>query len=223
MQIDLLAFAAWTQPRPARVRHERIGYEVKVARSDLKRELERPSKRSAAVAFCHEFYFATPVGLLKDDEKAWTPPPGLGVEWPPFARQHCPGAFGAPCYDGRLLHVGVVDRRTREERRRWTYVAKVDHERAYSPTCPTCRGVGWIAESDAVRAGAPRLWVPPDVGLVEVHDGGRVEVVRKAPVRQAREGYFEIEDRVLGDLVRWTSVRPDPRHAAELHPLRNPA
>lgn len=73
-QIDFLAFAAWTQPKPARCRHARIGYEVKVSRSDYKRELERPFKRAGAVAFCHEFYFAVPEGLLKTDEIEWIEP-----------------------------------------------------------------------------------------------------------------------------------------------------
>jgi hypothetical protein len=85
MNIDLLAVSAWASVRPF-PRYARVGYEVKVSRSDYKRELARPSKRAAAVAFCHEFYFAVPRGLLKPEEIAWTPPWGFGRAGPPFQR-----------------------------------------------------------------------------------------------------------------------------------------
>lgn len=59
--VDLLAFGCHG-PR------HRIGYEVKVSRSDYRSELDRPDKRAPAVAACHRFYFAVPRGLLKPEE-----------------------------------------------------------------------------------------------------------------------------------------------------------
>jgi hypothetical protein len=79
--IDMLALNAWSKA-------DVIGYEVKVSRSDMRGELLRPDKRSAAVAMTTEFYFAVPAGLLTPAEIAWQEP-----EWRPgdFRRKPCPG------------------------------------------------------------------------------------------------------------------------------------
>lgn len=203
MNIDLLAFAAWSQPKPARCRHERIGYEVKVSRSDYKRELRDPHKRSAAVRFCHEFYMAVPFGLLRPDELAWREPFHMG--WQPFERERCPGAYGAYCSDGRV-HLGVHTYPPGHQR--YAHGLGRDYSHAYEAECPTCRGEGWLAESPVVRSGAPALWIPADVGLVEVGPRG-VTVVRAAPLNADPS---PILDAHLGQFVRWVSVRPDPRH-----------
>jgi hypothetical protein len=63
--VDLLALCATTA---GRVRNARVGYEVKVSRGDYRSELKNPHKRAEARAFCHEFYFAVPDGLLRVDE-----------------------------------------------------------------------------------------------------------------------------------------------------------
>lgn len=203
MNIDLLAFAAWSKPPPARCRHARIGYEVKVSRADYKRDLKNPYKRARAVAFCHEFYMAVPHGLLHPDELAFKEPFPMGPE--PFGRERCPGAYGSYCTDGRVaLGVHPYPR----DHQRYNRGLGRDYSRRYDAECPTCRGVGWLAESPAVRAGAPRLWVPSDVGLVEVGPRGCV-VIRQAPLNPDPSPLL---DQHLGHFVRWVSVRPDPRH-----------
>lgn len=45
-----------------------VAYEVKVSRSDFLRELKKPLKRKPALRLSHEFYFATPEGLVKPGE-----------------------------------------------------------------------------------------------------------------------------------------------------------
>jgi hypothetical protein len=42
------------------------GFEIKVSRSDYKREAENPEKAEAIAAYCDEWYIVTPVGLIKD-------------------------------------------------------------------------------------------------------------------------------------------------------------
>lgn len=147
--VDLLAFSVHSSPPSGRtcgLSYIRVGYEVKVSRSDYRVELRRPEKRAAARAMCHEFYFAVPRGLLKPEEIA-------------EGSDHLP------------------------------------IERA--------------------------LYVPEDVGLVEV-DGRGARVVRKSPVNRAPAAPFRLGggnehrlgggDRELHDFVRWVSARPDPRH-----------
>jgi hypothetical protein len=59
---------------------------------------------------------------------------------------------------------------------------------------------------------APQLWVPRDVGLVEIEPWGastRCRVAKEAP---ERESDLQLSQRNLGELVRWASARPDPRH-----------
>lgn len=43
------------------------GFEVKVSRSDLKRELADPSKAEGVAKFCDEWYLVVPKGLVKDE------------------------------------------------------------------------------------------------------------------------------------------------------------
>ena len=47
---------------------ERIAFEVKVSRSDFKREIAEPIKRRPALLNSNKFYFAAPLGLIKPDE-----------------------------------------------------------------------------------------------------------------------------------------------------------
>ena len=196
MNIDLLAVAAWASVRPY-PRYARVGYEVKISRSDYKRELAKPYKRAAAVAFCHEFYFAVPHGLLKPLEVTWREPWGFANAGPPFERERCPGAYGSFCHEGHVTF--GKGRGTREWRRR------------YLGLCLTCRGRGWVAESPAVRAQAPALWIPDDVGLIVVYPSGRTVIAKKAPQRTPETRFSDMN---LGQLIRWISVRPDPRHTA---------
>lgn len=246
--IDLLAVSAWASVRPY-PRYARVGYEVKVSRADYKRELVKPSKRRAAVDFCHEFYFAVPLGLLTDAEIAWDAPAWLDAAAPPFDRPKCPGAFGAWCTAGRVTF-GRGTLRSRFGNDHWCgtpewveYRARAQADREgrradegrwrspgapappYSGECPTCRGTGYLVESPAVLAGAPRLWVPADVGLIVVAPGAPTRIAKKPPRRakvtlpgNGLEPYhgqdLTLSDSAFADLVRWVSVRPDPRHAA---------
>ena len=60
---DALAMNLW----PSRGLEIR-GFEIKVSRSDLKRELVDPSKADAVGAFCHTWALATPAGLVRSTD-----------------------------------------------------------------------------------------------------------------------------------------------------------
>lgn len=229
--IDLLAFSAWTSKKPPIV-----GYEVKISRSDYRRELLNPSKRAYAVEGCWQFYMATPKGLLTKEEKGYVEPEHF-EDGSAFVRESCP----ARCYRSKSnwhLEQRISDREI--SRRRKTggeevvpvvmgdevciLRARHDMEKgtvvipAGQPSwvvggqgfrwvvCATCGGRGYLQKS-VVEQEAPTLWIPADVGLVEVGDDGKCRTVRKAPVSQPTR-----ELGPIGRLVRWSSFRPDPRH-----------
>lgn len=193
MDIDLLALSSWAGAK-------RIGYEVKVSRSDYRRELLEPGKRSLAVEWCHAFYFAVPDGLVTADEVEFVEP-----EWEPrdFVREHCT----ARCY------------RDRSHRANGTYVHhERDDEHPYGwsefVVCPTCEGKGHLALSK-VEQEAPTLWVPRDAGLIVVTGRG-CRVVKKAPAKPRSKDYETLRaDKLLTTLARHASWRPDPRHVSE--------
>lgn len=197
--IDLLAFSAWSSASGVKgVRYPRVGYEVKVSRSDLRRELLAPHKRARSVAWCHAFYFAFPAGLLKPEELSYEEP-----EWKPedFLPVRCPGYLGRLC--GRY---------GRGSRRLVTIpspaVRTYQHERLEeSILCPTCNGTGKIGPSRVERE-APQLWIPRDVGAIAI-DGRGCTVLRPSPVRKEVP---VLRSEELAQLVRWVSMRPDPRH-----------
>jgi hypothetical protein len=233
-RIDMLAWSAWSG-------FKRIGYEVKVSRSDYRSELLKPDKRVHAMALVHEFYFAVPKGLLTDDEIAYEE-----TLWDDgdFKRVKCPAKctkVGKKHEHDRYLPrrgtlerarvpVPVVSRRPRyydgdldwvrasAEREGLTtdeYVAREvdrcvgDELKRHGWTqrlCRTCGGKGYIKGSRVERE-APTLWVPNDVGLVEVD--GRGCTVRRAASSQSPR---DLTNRELADLVRWCSYRGDPRH-----------
>lgn len=45
-----------------------LGFEIKVSRSDLKRELDRPDKAEAVGSYCDEWWLAVPAGLITQDD-----------------------------------------------------------------------------------------------------------------------------------------------------------
>ncbi len=47
---------------------KRTAYEVKISRSDFLREIRDPRKRRAAMRVSNQFYFVTPVGMVKPEE-----------------------------------------------------------------------------------------------------------------------------------------------------------
>jgi hypothetical protein len=199
--IDLLAFGAWDS-----VKHARVGYEVKVSRSDYRREVLSPGKRASNVAWCNEFYFAVPAGLLTDEELGFEEPEEF-QQLEAFSRGRCPDDCrrdrrrrenGHPVFF--CLAPGHPDY---DERRSWM------NTREEWATCETCKGTGYVDRSLVERT-APTLWVPADVGLVVV-DGRGAKVVRKSPKR----GHAKLPvltPREIGQMVRWISMRPDPRH-----------
>lgn len=111
--IDLLALNAWSAA-------DVIGYEVKISRSDLRRELLKPEKRHDARERTTEFYFAVPAGMLTPEEIAYEEP-----EWDllaDFDRETCPGVpefgpevgrvghlrYGGQCRRNRIQRANVV-------------------------------------------------------------------------------------------------------------------
>ena len=141
--IDLLAFSAHSTPgRGAQrgVSYPRVGYEVKVSRADLRQELLHPEKRSLALDFCHEFYFAVPRGLLSKEELAWQEPAHF-ADYETFQRATCPG----PC------HLSWRGKRPRS--------SYYNRETGEYETCPTCGGRGYLDKSRA-EAEAPTCWLP---------------------------------------------------------------
>jgi len=53
------------------------GFEVKISRSDMRRELDDPSKAEGVARFCDEWYLVVPKGLVKD--QAQDVPSGWGI------------------------------------------------------------------------------------------------------------------------------------------------
>jgi hypothetical protein len=228
MNIDLLAVECWRQARV-------IGYEVKVSRGDYRAELLDPTKRMEAVSRCTQFYIAVPSGLLKPEEIAFVEP-----DWSleDFKRARC---TNPDCSERRERH-GWHKRqpKPRGNKRRGTDdegvtisfgygrdVGVDEHGVTYSSRyhrdacCVTCKGYGTVDRS-VVEEQAPTLWVPKDVGLVEV-DGRGVRVIKQAPKNVLPKPIIggsapqsEHENRLmragLAQLVRWSSARPDPRH-----------
>lgn len=63
-RIDFYAIRCWQSGVGLR----RIAYEVKCSRSDFLAELRKPAKRENALSLSHQFFFATPRGLVRPDE-----------------------------------------------------------------------------------------------------------------------------------------------------------
>lgn len=62
-RLDAFAFNLYPSKK-----HMRITYEIKVSRSDFLHELKNPMKRKQGLELSNEFYFVTPVGLVKPEE-----------------------------------------------------------------------------------------------------------------------------------------------------------
>lgn len=198
--IDLVAFSAWSSAG----KYARVGYEVKVSRSDYRRELLRPYKRERNVSWCNEFYFAVPAGLLTADEIAFEEP-----EWvyDDFQRERCPNADDW-CQMRRVRCAEDVPVPTTG----WVGRAGFGDGWQRIP-CRTCGGSGKLGRS-RVEQEAPTLWVPRDVGLIVVNGRG-TSVAKASPKRKEVPA---VERKELGQIVRWISMRPDPRHHAKQRP-----
>lgn len=196
-EIDMLALCANRHAAPATraVSYPIVGYEVKVSRGDYRSELLKPYKRVKGRSRCHEFYFAVPKGLLKPHEIEYVEP-----EWEPedFMRVTCPDRCHKVRGHGYSHYIQVSCPWPRPAQT-WREV-----EMGYVP-CETCGGKGYI-EKSRVEKEAPTLWVPKDVGLIEVSSRG-CHVTKRSPVVKEPEPFS-----ALGVMARWISVRPDPRH-----------
>jgi hypothetical protein len=194
MGIDLLAFSAHARPAQGGlpgVRYPRIGYEVKVSRGDLRRELLAPLKRKKNVEWCNAFYLATPKGLISKEELEFEEPEHF-ESLKSFSRSPCP----AHCHKDTRKGSKTEGERIRFSRSKRHYVL-----------CTACDGKGYLELSTAEKE-APTLWVPRDLGLVEVSESG-CRVIKQAPIRKSVP---PLVGQQLHDLVRWTSFRNDPRH-----------
>lgn len=85
-RIDLFSFRTWAEWPDEKLSkrtglkmrvplYRRVAYEIKVSRSDFRNEIRRPEKRASGVALSHQFFFATPPGLVRRDEL----PPECGL------------------------------------------------------------------------------------------------------------------------------------------------
>jgi len=200
--IDLLAWSSWSSAS----NYGRVGHEVKVSRNDLRKELLSPEKRTRSVDWCNEFYFAVPEGLLTKEELAYEEP-----EWEPqdWVGERCPGFNGVAC--------GPMWSRKKTHWVRVPVPAVTRYAFAFGDdgwqyiVCPTCKGKGTTVASRVERE-APTCWVPRDVGLIVVYEKGGARVMKKSPKRKEVDPLNVAE---LGQLVRWVSMRPDPRHHAD--------
>lgn len=230
MDIDLLAIECWQRARV-------VGYEVKISRGDMRTELLSPTKRAEAVSRCTQFYFAVPAGMLTADELAFEEPESWTFS--DFDRGTCTN----PVCNLRHRRRGFA--RNAPRPRGSTYRG-TDREgvtinfghgsdsgvlpdgstyyHSYEKTacCLVCNGYGRVGKTK-VELEAPMLWVPRDVGLVEVSGRG-VTVIKSAPARKAPRlltGLDEPDERRnqlarhgLAQLVRYSSHYGDPRHRA---------
>jgi len=190
-QIDLLAIGV-----TGATKREWIAHEIKVSRGDLRIELLRPWKRDSYKTHVHRLYLAVPDGLLTPEE--------LEFEEPEFE-------YKLNCPEGCSYHGGSTRTKIRVPvpavRESLHRGRAVSHAKDWTRIrCPGCDGLG-SAEFAAIVREAPTLWIPRDVGLILV-DGRSAEVFREAPLLEPEE----LDRKTLGQLVRWVSARPDPRH-----------
>lgn len=141
--------------------------------------------------------------------------------------RHYPKARGSSLrgkdIEGVTVFIGYhTDSGTKEDGSTYSYQAIIN------ACCMVCKGYGTTAKS-RVELEAPMLWIPKDVGLIVVGPGG-CSVLREAPQRKVTEPIIKwpyrngpsrlspedasrLNRSAISQLVRWTSARPDPRHA----------
>jgi hypothetical protein len=195
--IDLLAWSAWSSVQ----QYARIGHEVKVSRADLRKELLAPYKRSLNVEWCNEFFFAVPEGLLSKEEIVYQEPEWEEGDW---VGERCPGYAGQQCSQWW---------RKKKHRVKVPIPCIARYPNTYFDDgwqhiiCPTCKGKG-VTIASRVEREAPTCWVPRDVGLIVVSETGS-RIVKPSPKRKEVKA---LGVREIAQLVRWVSMRPDPRH-----------
>lgn len=179
--IDLLALNSWADA-------DVIGYEVKVSRGDLRRELLNPTKRAPAIERTTEFYFAMPANMLSQEELAFQEPAWAPVD---FERPRC--KCGRP---GRLRHAfedcdppGTRKSRVEQEGPVVWVPADVGLVVVDGQGCR-------VVKRSPKRKDPVSIFKPP---FLLGRDYGTDWAIRR-------------ERQSLNDLVRWVSHRPDPRH-----------
>ncbi len=100
-RIDAYALHTWPSQQ-----YRRIAYEVKVTRSDLRRELEHPAKQDAALAVSNLLYLVLDYDVRYDD---LTVPPAWGIMQLRYPQQSFDEKDGTPASDRRATLVIVRD------------------------------------------------------------------------------------------------------------------
>jgi hypothetical protein len=94
-----------------------VAYEIKVSRSDFKREIANPRKNKDLFEMVDEFYYVCPAALI--DKKEVPPPAGLIYAWPSglrTARRFDRTAFTLPRLISRELAAALMRRSGRSDR-----------------------------------------------------------------------------------------------------------
>lgn len=193
-KIDFLSISAVKSPTPGAngSPYPWVGHEIKISRSDMRTELLKPKKRGKGKRFCDAFYFAIPKGMVTDKEKKFKEPNWTERD---FLRGPCPNK--------------CIRKRYRSKKKGNSEYGFWNDDITSWTTCPVCKGKGY-GEKSLVEKEAPTLWVPNDVGLIEVDMYGFARVAKRAPRLQPNRSRISVRD--WNTLIRWTSLRPDPRH-----------
>ena len=85
----------------------RVGYEIKVSKSDFRSELKKPEKYLETMRYCDEFYYVAPEGVI--DPHQLPPRAGL-IEVRQDDRQQWLGRWRAKTIVRASKHTGVIDR-----------------------------------------------------------------------------------------------------------------
>jgi hypothetical protein len=145
-----------------------IAYEIKVSRSDFKREIANPRKNRDLFEMVDEFYYVCPATLI--DKKEVPPPAGLIYAWPSglrTARRFDRTVFNLPRLVSRELTAALLRRSGRSDRQavRTAYLLATMVERIRAmpgaQTADYWRGEmvdellrdAWRLKDEAVRAG----------------------------------------------------------------------
>jgi hypothetical protein len=175
----------------------------------MRSELLHPEKRRKAQRLCNQFFIATPKNMLTEAEKSYREP-----DWEPedFIRTPCP----ANCWQREIRSGRGRNRRKKKSKfGNWVNDPNLEGERDYTgkrvwQICPACSGCGY-SKLSVVEREAPTLWIPKDVGLIEIDEIG-AKVIRRSPTTENNRAMSAMKARSINKLVRWTSLRPDPRH-----------
>lgn len=177
---DLFLVRAWSgRPRG----HERVLVEVKVSRADLAHELANPDKLATFARYAHRVYFATPAGLVRDDDLG----EGVGLievhdGRGRFARKAARRRDVAPAPEGFMIE--AFRRASRAEAR----IRQADHADAPARVAQLERELASARRAtETARAAADRDRRRLDKWIEAVAYAGGVSCVCGKPMRPARD------------------------------------